>query len=75
MLTIVYHFEQNSFEKYYHDIPLDRTWLTNESTEDVVSHLYITESYYFNPKVVKRPQLVRLISKLKENIINEDSRS
>jgi hypothetical protein len=33
----------------------DREMLANQSAEDVVSNLYVTEAYYFNPKQVKRP--------------------
>ena len=42
--------------------------LATKSTEDVVSHLYVTEAYYFNPKQVKRTQLVRLIGMVQENM-------
>ena len=61
-MTIVYHFEQKSNEQYFHEIPIDRNMLTSQSAEDIVSHLYVTESYYFNPKQVKRAQLVRLVT-------------
>lgn len=73
MLTIVYHFEQNNNDMYYHDIALDKTLVSTNSVEDVVSHLYVTEAYYFNPKQVKRQQLVRLITKLKENLKNDEN--
>lgn len=53
-LTIQYYFENNSAEQYYHDIPLDTHMLLNNSDEEVVSQLYISEPYYFNPKQVKR---------------------
>ena len=42
--------------------------LVTKSTEDVVSHLYLTEAYYFNPKQVKRTQLVRLVGLIQDNI-------
>ena len=29
--------------------------LEHNTVEDVVSHLYVTEAYYFNPKQIKRP--------------------
>ena len=61
-MTIVYHFEERRNQQFYHDIELNREMLATKSTEDVVSHLYITEAYYFNPKQVKRTQLVRLIA-------------
>ena len=60
-ITIVYHFEERRNQQFYHDIGLDREMLATKSTEDVVSHLYLMESYYFNPKQVKRTQLIRLI--------------
>ena len=53
-MTIVYHFEERKNQQFYHDIVLDREMLATKSTEDVVSHLYLTEAYYFNPKQVKR---------------------
>ena len=54
-MTIVYHFEQRQNQQFYHDIMLDRHMLETNSVEDVVSHLYVTEAYYFNPKQIKRP--------------------
>ena len=42
--------------------------LANKSAEDVVSHLYVTEAYYFNPKQVKRSQLLRLIGMIQDNL-------
>lgn len=56
-LTIVYHFENQDHEQYFHDIPLDRNMLQNETDEDIVSHLYMAEAYYFNPKILKRAQV------------------
>ena len=47
---------------------LDRDMLSTSSTEDVVSHLYVTEAYYFNPKQIKRPQLIRLVGMVQENM-------
>ena len=67
-MTIVYHFEERRNQQFYHDILLDREMLVTKSTEDVVSHLYLTEAYYFNPKQVKRTQLVRLIGLIQDNI-------
>ena len=54
-MTIVYHFEQRQNQQFYHDILLDRHMLEQNSVEDVVRHLYVTEAYYFNPKQIKRP--------------------
>ena len=31
--------------------------LENEKDEDIVSHLYMSEGYYFNPKILKRHQV------------------
>lgn len=61
MLTLVYHFENQASDQYYHEIPIERHLLKTKSTEDVVSYLYVTEAYYFNPKQIKRVQLLRLI--------------
>ena len=49
-LTLVYHFEKRANEQFYHDIMFDKDMLINQSTEDIVSHLYVTEAYYLNPK-------------------------
>lgn len=67
-LTIVYHFERKSNEQYYHEILLDKEILANQSTEEVVSHLYVTEAYYFNPKQIKRAQLLKLVSMMQQNL-------
>ena len=56
-LTIVYHFENKENDQYYHDIHFDRSMLQNESEEDIVSHLFMSEAYYFNPKQLKRFQV------------------
>lgn len=68
-LTITYHFEDNAEERYFHDIHIDRELLFSMTVEDFVSHLYVTEAYYFNPKQVKRPQLLRMIGILRQNTI------
>lgn len=70
-LTVTYYFEQHPKEEYYHLIPIDRHLLAAKSAEDFVSHLYVTEAYYFNPKQVKRPQLVRLIRRLQQNVVGD----
>jgi hypothetical protein len=62
-ITIVYHFEQKENERYYHDIMLERRMLETMTEEDMVSHLYVTEAYYFNPKQVKRQQVKDIIDK------------
>ena len=49
-MTIVYHFEQRRNQQFYHDIIIDEKMLATKSTDEVVSHLYVTEAYYFNPK-------------------------
>jgi len=53
-LTIVYHFENKENDQFYHDVHFDRSMLQNESDDNIVSHLYMAEAYYFNPKVLKR---------------------
>ena len=67
-MTIVYHFEQASNDQYFHDIPFYTDMLATKSTEDVVSHVYVTEAYYFNPKQVKRAQLIRLVGMIQDNL-------
>jgi hypothetical protein len=32
----------------------DRRMLETENSDDIVSHLYMSEAYYFNPKILKR---------------------
>jgi hypothetical protein len=64
-LTITYYFEDKQNQQYFHDINIDRDMLFSLSVEDFVSHLYITEAYYFNPKQIKRPQLLGLIERLR----------
>ena len=66
-MTIVYHFEQRSNEQYFHDIPVDATMLATQTCDEIVSHLYVTEAYYFNPKQVSRQQLIRLVNMLQNN--------
>lgn len=53
-LTIVYHFENKENDQYFHDINFDHDVLANESIESIVSHLYMSEAYYFNPSYLKR---------------------
>ena len=57
-----------SNEQFYHDINLDTQFLEHNSTEEVVSYLYVTEAYYLNPKQVKRTQLLRLVGLIQNNI-------
>ena len=56
-ITIVYHFENKVNDQYYHDITFEQNMLENETVEDIVSHLYMSEAYYFNPKILKRHQV------------------
>ena len=44
--------------------------LMTRTTDDVVSHLYVTEAYYFNPKQIKRSQLLRLVGMIQQNLQN-----
>lgn len=60
-MTIVYHFEEKDQDQYCHEINIDRRMLASKSLDDMVSYLYMVESYYFNPKQIKRPQLTRLV--------------
>lgn len=69
-LTIVYHFEQKQNQQFYHDIFIDKDMLANKNTDEIVSHLYVTEAYYFNPKQIKRTQLIRLVNMIQSNINN-----
>lgn len=41
------------------------------SVEDIVSHLYVSEAYYFNPKQVKRQQLVKLVTMLQNSVVTQ----
>ena len=56
-ITIVYHFEQRENERFYHEILVERRMLETMSDDDITSHLYVTEAYYFNPKQIKRQQV------------------
>lgn len=53
-ISVVYHFESKPNEKFYHDIDIERRLLETLSDEDLTSHLYVSEAYYFNPKQIKR---------------------
>ena len=53
-ITIVYHFEDKQHDQYFHEIPVEKRMLESMSDEDITSHLYVTEAYYFNPKQIKR---------------------
>ena len=61
-ITVVYHFENKVNDQYYHDITFEKNMLENETVEDIVSHLYMSEAYYFNPKILKRHQVSLAIS-------------
>lgn len=65
-ISVVYHFVSKPNEKYYHDIDIERRMLETLSDEDLTSHLYVTEAYYFDPKQIKRQQILRLVKKMKE---------
>ena len=53
-ITLVYHFDKNENEKYYHEIPLTKKQLESASEDDLCSDLYMSEAYYFDPKKIKR---------------------
>lgn len=40
--------------------------LENETDDDIVSHLYMSEAYYFNPKCLKRHQVSEKFNLLKD---------
>lgn len=56
-MTVVYHFENKENDQYFHDITFDKMMLENEKTDEICSHLYMHEGYYFNPKMLKRHQV------------------
>jgi hypothetical protein len=66
-LTIVYHFENDPSEKYFHEVPISAEDLASRTADEIASDLYVTDAYYFNPKMIKRPQLLGLIGRLKDN--------
>ncbi len=53
-IALVYHFERNVKEKFYHEINITKRMLENDTDEDICSHLYMSETYYFDPKKIKR---------------------
>ena len=57
MISIVYHFEHKQNERFFHDIQVEKRLLETMNEEDLASHLYVTEAYYFNPKQIKRQQV------------------
>ena len=61
-ITIVYHFEQRENERFYHEILVEKRMLETMSDDEITSHLYVTEAYYFNPKQIKRQQVSALSS-------------
>ncbi|CDW74492.1 UNKNOWN [Stylonychia lemnae] len=69
-ITMIYHFENNDKEKYYHDIYVERRMLESMTDDEIATHLFISEDYYFNPKYLKRAQVLRLVQKLKEGLKN-----
>lgn len=60
-ISVVYYFEQRENERFYHDILVERRMLESMTDDEIVSHLYVTEAYYFNPKQIKRQQVSLLI--------------
>ena len=51
---MIYHFENNKKEQYYHDVMIEKGMLESANDEDIASHIYMAEAYYFNPKQIKR---------------------
>jgi len=56
-VTLIYHLEHKEKDQYYHEIPIDKKMLEASSLEDLVSHLFVSEAYYFNPKQIPRKQV------------------
>ncbi len=56
-LTMVYHFESNETEQYFHDVDIAQNMLDGKTAEEIAGHLYMTEDYYFNAKFIKRKQV------------------
>ncbi len=53
-ITLVYHFEKDKSQKFFHEIFLEKRMLESQSDEEICSFLYMSEAYYFNPKQLKR---------------------
>lgn len=53
-ITLIYYFENNKSEKFFHEIFLEKRMLENQTDEEICSFLYMSEAYYFNPKQLKR---------------------
>lgn len=51
---MIYHLEDNDKDKFYHDIYVEKRMLESLSDDEIATHLYISEDYYFNPKHIKR---------------------
>lgn len=51
---MIYHLENNTKDKFYHDIYVERRMLESLTDDEIATHLYISEDYYFNPKFIKR---------------------
>ena len=56
-ITLMYHVLGKADEQYIHDVPIEKRMLEHSSPEDICSHLYMSEGYYFNPKQLKRAQV------------------
>lgn len=41
---------RNESEKYYHEIYMEKRMLETMNNEDIASHLFVAEAYYFDPK-------------------------
>ena len=68
----MYHFENKENDQYFHDITFDKNMLEQEKSDDIVSHLYMAEGYYFNPKVLKRHQVSTTFSAILHNFVFTD---
>lgn len=56
-ITLIYHFENKEDEQYYHEMPIEPRMLESMNNEDIASHLFMSEVYYFNPKQIPRKQV------------------
>ena len=54
MISLVYYFQNKQNEEYFHDIELDKKFIANATEEEICNHLYMNESFYFDPKEIKR---------------------
>lgn len=49
-ITLIYYFEYKEHDQYYHEIPIDKKMIEGCDNEEITSHLFVSEAFYFNPK-------------------------